>query len=216
MKPVRFILVAVAALGLQACTTLDTATRAVTMDSPVLSTRSVAFAVKDVRVSVPETLSVSEANLFYPHGDIVWRGEPRGDRHAQVAAMFETGMKRGVASMTDAGQAVIIDIQVSRFHALSEKARYSFGGVHNIRFSMTVRDATTGAVILPAREINSDLKGLGGDAAIEAEARGFTEKVQITEHLARVIQLELIRPGTSEQKKTIFSNNSDVAVPSAL
>ncbi|MGO4914978.1 DUF6778 family protein [Pseudogemmobacter sp. W21_MBD1_M6] len=216
MKPLRFILVAVAALGLQACSTVDTATRASTMDSPILSTRSLSFAVKDVRVSVPESLSVSEANLFYPQGDIVWRGEARGDRHAQVAAMFDAGMKRGVASMKNTGQPVIVDIQVARFHALSEKARYSFGGVHNIKFVMTVRDATTGAIILPAREINSDLKGLGGNAAIEAEARGFTEKVQITEHLARVIQLELTRPGTAEQKKTIFSDNSDVAVVNAL
>jgi hypothetical protein len=195
---------------------METATRAAPVDSPILSSRSPAFSVKDIRVSVPETLKVSEANLFYPQGDIVWRGEPRGDRHAQVAGIFKTGMTRGVAEMKNSGQPVIVDIQVERFHALSEKARYSFGGVHNIKFLMTVRDAKSGAIVLPTREVNSDLKGLGGNAAIEAEARGFTEKVQITEHLARVIQMELTRPGTSEQKKTIFSDNSDITRPNAL
>lgn len=35
-----------------------------------------------VRVSVPKTLTVSEAKKLLPNADIVWREDPPGDRHA--------------------------------------------------------------------------------------------------------------------------------------
>jgi hypothetical protein len=31
---------------------------------------------------------VSEENVYAPEAEIVWRGEPEGDRHAQVAQIF--------------------------------------------------------------------------------------------------------------------------------
>ena len=215
MKPFRILLVVAAALGLQACSSVEPATRAAPMSGPVLSTSTAPLSVQGLNVTVPRALKVSEANLFYPHGDIVWRGEPRGDRYQQVATMFEEGMSRGIARMPDAGQPVMVNIEVTRFHALSEKARL-IGGVHNIKFILSAVDATTGAVILPPREIESDLKGLGGNAALEANARGYTEKVQITEHLARVIQMELSRPGSAEQTVTIFSSESDLKLKNAI
>ena len=46
------------------------------------------FSVVDVRVIVPETLKVSEANTYKPRADIVWRGDPYGNRYEQVAAIM--------------------------------------------------------------------------------------------------------------------------------
>ena len=74
-----------------ACGGGDMATRSSSSPVPVLGPSAAAvaldYAVKDVQVTVPEHLKVSEANMYYPIADIVWRGEAPGDRHQQVAAV---------------------------------------------------------------------------------------------------------------------------------
>jgi hypothetical protein len=146
--------------------------------------------VESITVHVPRSLKVSEANRYLPKGDIVWRGDPIGDRYEQVQAVFETALARGTASM-DGALPIALDITVSRFHALTEKARYSTGGIHNINFTLTLRDPVTGLMLAEPRQIRADLVGLGGRAALSAEAMGQTQKVRITDHLAEVIRKEL-------------------------
>ncbi len=146
--------------------------------------------VTDIKITVPRSLTVSEANRYLPKADIVWRGDQIGDRHAQVAAIFDTAITRG-AQMVNGTLPVSLDIKVTRFHALTEKARYSVGGVHNIDFELTLRDPETGAALADTRFVRADLDGFGGQQAINAEARGQTQKVRITNHLAEVIRQEL-------------------------
>lgn len=153
-----------------------------------------AFRVASVRVSVPRTLTVSEANRFYPGGDIVWREDPPGDRHEQVRRIVEAAMLKGVGGLDQTGTPVLLDIGVTRFHALTEKARYTVGGVHAIQFTMQLRDAETGAPLGEPHFVKADFKALGGQAAIRAEQQGLTQKVRITEHLAGVIRTELTDP----------------------
>ncbi len=148
--------------------------------------------VEDIRVSVPKTLKSTESNSYYPRADIVWRGDPVGDRHAQVAAIFKNAFAQGTRDMTGA-TGVIIDVEVIRFHSLSERARYKTGGVHNMVFNLTVRRASTEAALAPTRLIQSDLPALGGLAAVEADRVGQTQKVRVSDHLAHVIQQELAR-----------------------
>lgn len=149
--------------------------------------------VTKINVTVPTELKVSEANRYYPNGDIVWREDPMGNRHAQVAKIVHDAMAVGTSSFTG-HVPVILDIQVSRFHALSEKARYTVGGVHNIVFTMVLRDAQTGAPLAAPRKIETDLEAFGGQQAITAESRGLTQKVRISGHLAEVIRQEMTRP----------------------
>ena len=87
--------------------------------------------VSQINVRVPTSLKVSEANRYYPNGDIVWREDPMGNRHAQVAKIVHDAMTVGTQSFTGPVP-VILDIELVRFHALSEKARYTVGGVHNV------------------------------------------------------------------------------------
>ena len=83
---------------------------------------------------------------------------------------------------------------LQRFHSLTEKARYSVGGVHNIiEFDLTVRRASTGEALAPARRVEADLPALGGTAAIESDRAGQTQKVRVTTFLQSVIQQELSR-----------------------
>ncbi len=49
-------------------------------------------------IDVPRTLLVSEADVYVPLGDIVWHGDPPGDRYAQVAKLFDAGFVAGHGS----------------------------------------------------------------------------------------------------------------------
>ena len=46
-------------------------------------------------------------------------------------------------------------------------------------------------MIVPIRTVKADLDAFGGQQALQAEARGLTQKVRITNHLAEVIRQEL-------------------------
>lgn len=157
------------------------------------------LSITKVNVQVPRTLKVSEANRYLPQGDIVWREDPLGDRHAQVQAIVQAAMEAGVRPL-QGPVAAELDIELLRFHALTEKARYTTGGVHAIAFTMVLRDAATGEALTPVREIEADLTAYGGRRALVAIAEGRTQKVRITSFLAKVIQQEILRPGTRDNR----------------
>lgn len=158
--------------------------------------------VSDVRVVVPDHLKISEANLYYPIADIVWRGDPRGDRRAQIRSMFQTGFVHGTKRF-QGNRPVVLDVEITRFHSLSEKARYTIGGVHNIEFFLTVRDARTGEPVYPRRHIEKELVAYGGAEAMAAEGRGETQKVRVISYLAHVIDQEMrTRPAQQVKKKS--------------
>ena len=160
--------------------------------------------VTSVRVNVPRELKVSEANRYLPQGDIVWREDPRGDRYAQVQTIVQAAMDRGVVGL-DGPVPVVLDVQVRKFHALTEKARYTTGGRHGIIFEMTVRHAETGTILVPLRRVRADLNAFGGQQALMAIAHGQTQKVRITDHLAAVIREELTQPASYEDASAEFS-----------
>ncbi|RPE71773.1 hypothetical protein EDD53_0901 [Pacificibacter maritimus] len=199
-KIVKLIALIGVVAGTTACTTVETASRATPINAPlagVLDTKAIYikpdFKVADINVTVPETLTVSEANSYKPRADIVWRGDAYGNRFEQVKAVMETGLQIGAEKLSGE-QDVILDVELVEFHAQTEKVRYTFGGKHEIVFALTVRDAKTGATVVPTRKIDATFDGLGGIAAVNAEKAGVTQKVRIIERLAEVISLELQKP----------------------
>ncbi|WP_192931146.1 DUF6778 family protein [Gemmobacter serpentinus] len=195
----RVLMFLVAAVGLTACgggiasrnAPLDGTLSVATKQGPTVMVPK--YDVQQVNVTVPEKLRVSEANMYYPLADIVWRGEARGNRHLQVKSILEEGLTRGTAAM-HSGRPVALDVEVTRFHSLTEKTRYTFGGVHSVKFTLSVRDLTTGAIVDGPRHVVADVKGAGGSQAIAEEQMGRTMRVVITEHLAAVIARELSTP----------------------
>lgn len=187
----RVIAASMMALAVSGCATVETATRNAPLEQQTITPAPLSLNVQDVRVSVPASLTVSEANRYYPGGDIVWREDPRGDRHAQVKAIVEAGLREGIAQLPQGGVPVILDVEVTRFHALTEKARYTIGGVHAIQFNMVLRNPETGEAYGEPHFVKADFKALGGQAAIQAESQGATQKYRITKQLAKVIQTEL-------------------------
>ncbi|WP_270733005.1 DUF6778 family protein [Shimia sp. Alg240-R146] len=194
MKHVRLIAAMVLGLSAAACGSVDTATRNAPYENA--PTQAVApapsFQLAGMSVSVPTSLKVSESNRYYPGGDIVWRGDAYGNRYEQVKAIFEDSIALG-GGLAEGEIPVNVFIEVTRFHALTEKTRYSVGGVHSIEFTMTITDPLTGVVLRGPKEIKASLVGYGGEKALQAEARGLTQKYRITQHLARVVLDEMTK-----------------------
>ncbi len=184
----------VLALGASACASVDTASRNAPYDVPSteMAAPAPSYALESFDVLVPTTLKVSEANLYYPPGDIVWRGDAPGDRYQQVKAIFDESVRLGAYPL-DGAMPVRVEIEVTRFHALTEKTRYTVGGVHSIEFIMTIIEPETGTVLRGPKPITASLVAYGGQMAIQAEARGLTQKYRITQHLARVVRDELTK-----------------------
>lgn len=198
MKPFKLFVLAALVLGLSACAKDNEVTRNQPLVTQLLAAApDTTFTVQDVRVSVPDHLTVSEANVYYPSADIVWRGDVYGERHQQVKAIFEEAMTRGVNGLHGA-RPIFIDVEVVRFHSLTERARYTVGGMHSIKFKLTLRDVHTGVVIGEPRMINADLKAYGGKKAVANEHRGITQKVRILAHLAGLIQHAVITQQTDD------------------
>jgi len=208
MKVIRTIGIMGLSLSLAACGGTDLATRNATPDGPTFGFAAIANSVADaagqsgpivmtsqydvtgIEIDVPRSLKVSEANLFFPIADIVWRGEPRGDRYAQVHAIFTDAFGMGTEMMRS-GPKVIVSAKVERFHALTEKTRYTIGGVYNMVYYLTVRSAETGEIIDGPRKVLTDVLASGGSAAIAEEQVGRTQRVVVVEGLRNAIRKEL-------------------------
>lgn len=198
MSRLSLFLILGCALGLSACSTPEPATRGAYVDPSAVSSGAETLVTPDynvvsIKIDVPKSLTVSEANSFFPLADIVWHGDPLGDRKAQVQAIYEEAFAAGTASLKGTEQ-VEVDATITRFHALTPKARYTTGGMHTLHFILTVRDAVTGQVLDGPRPVVADVKASGGMRAMEEEAAGITQKVVIEQRLAEVILAELTAP----------------------
>ncbi|MCA8867555.1 MAG: hypothetical protein KDA67_02810 [Rhodobacteraceae bacterium] len=146
--------------------------------------------IQAVRVNVPDSLTVSEANSYIPSSDIVWREDPYGDRRAQVRAIVTDAVASATTDL-HGQQAVYLDIEMKRFHALSQKARATVGGIHNIQMTLSIVDAATNRPLVEPVPVVIKLKALGGQSAINAEMRGETQKVRIEREIAEVVRARL-------------------------
>ncbi|MEP1538313.1 MAG: DUF6778 family protein [Paracoccaceae bacterium] len=208
MKPLKMLMAVVLGTLVSGCSWVDTNSRAAAKDSaprvlvveetaPVQKASATDFRVEAVRVYVNPDLVVSERNSYYPGVDIVWREDPPGNRYQQVKDIFELAFARGSEGL-DGTRAIELHVDVRRFHALTEKARFTVGGVHAITFALQKRDSVTGEAVGEVKVIRADLKAYGGQSALVAMRLGQTQKVRITDHLADVIRAELTSPNGYE------------------
>lgn len=173
------------ALGLAGCASQTWETRYDQLDRAQTAT----WRVASVEVAVPETLTTSEENSYTPDFDIVWHGEPAGDRRAQAAAIVEEGIRKGAAGLHGKTRVRIV-ATLGQFHAITPKVRERLqnAGVHNIQYSVQVFDARSGAALTQPQTIKAEFPALVGKAGDEADARGLTQRVQIVNQIAAVTQ----------------------------
>lgn len=203
MRPPFFFLILALALGASGCTT-ETTSRGVSdpaslalppASAPASQAAQAArpaagFAIRAVEVEVPRSLRVSEANMLVPLADIVWREDPRGDRHAQVDTLMTAAAREATQDMRR-GTPAVLSLTMRRFHALTERARYTIGGNFAIQFEMRLSDPKTGALLAPPRPVVLDIPAAGGQRAIDEEARGLTQRVVITAGVVKGLRDQL-------------------------
>lgn len=189
-------LIVAAMLGLSACSAPFDVTRNAPFApaTPVAEAPIQNLSVVELRIDVPRTLTVSEANSLKPAADIVWREDPIGDRYTQVEALMRAALAPVMQPRDGAETSVVVAIEVTRFHALTERARYTTGGEHEVEFIVTVADAATGQVLSGPRPVDITFRAHGGQAAIQAEAAGITQRVAITERLQEWARAEFAVP----------------------
>lgn len=142
--------------------------------------------LNNVLVVVPEELTVSHANTFAPNADIVWHGEPFGNRKAQVAAILRDGITQGTSEL-QGKRPVTITATLRQLHAVTPAAvGRAPAAVHNISYTTQVLDAETGEALTEKQLIQADLEAYVGAAAIAAAINGNTQRVRIVNHIARV------------------------------
>lgn len=179
----RVVLVSLLLGALSACTGIVGAN-----DPRMDGTRS--YELRGITFAGLEGLTVSEANNLYPSADIVWRGDPIGDRVQQIGTMFQEAAARNIGTF-GGSQPIIADVVLTRFHGVTERTNYSFGGVHDIRFLLTVRDANSGEVIEPQRRVAVALDAPGGNESVRLDAIGQNQRVRVVDFLTSVLRDEL-------------------------
>lgn len=139
-----------------------------------------------VQVVVPDELTVSNENTYAPNADIVWHGDPAGDRRAQVAKILTEGLTRAAAPLKGP-RGITLHATLGHFHAVTPAAvARSPAAVHNIGYTIQVLDDATGAPLTKMAAIEADLEAYVGAAAVTAAVQGQTQRVRIVDHIATV------------------------------
>ncbi len=199
----RFVLMTLA-LPLAACSGAYQTSFPQQLDAAATRT----WRVSRVEVGVPQSLTVSEEPTYVPLADIVWReDDPNGDRHLQVQRIMHDAIVKGAQGLRG-GVPVILQVTVTRFHALTFEAEFGLpnAGVHNIQFDIQVVSARTGEILTGPVHVQADLPALSGGAMAAARMRGETQKSQITAHVAQTIASWL---GTVGDNRGSFSRLGD-------
>lgn len=179
------VLIVAAALAVSGCSAPPDVARSAPFEAfvPEFDAPPQDWSIAAVEVVVPPSLTVSEANSIKPRADLVWRGDPLGDRHSQVQELMQSALDPVLRPGAGAATPVIVSLNITRFHAISERARATIGGAHEITFLLEVRHAETGAILSGPRLVDLTFRASGGRQAIEEEARGQTQRVVVAERV---------------------------------
>jgi len=184
MKFGKFIFIFAIFGTMTACSTRNTS-----FSDRVNSVESSNWHVHDVQVSVPDTLTTSDVNILRPNVDVIWFGDPPGDRLEQVGVVLSDAIKDAAQSLMPENlhRPVIIEATMMQFHSLTPRARAFVGGIHKVKFTIQVVDQKTGEILAGPSVIQADEFAYGNWKAVRADAEGQTMKVRITNRIVDVV-----------------------------
>ncbi|MEO1549148.1 MAG: DUF6778 family protein [Pseudomonadota bacterium] len=136
---------------------------------------------------VPEELRVStNPNAQFPREEIVWWGDPEGDRREQVRDIMNRSLLAALDTL-DGSKPVDVTVRLSLFHAVTPRARRNvLFAWHDVSYAVDVRDARSGALLASIPKIDADIEAFRGEQAEQAVARGQTQRVRISQRIASV------------------------------
>ncbi|MEO1495154.1 MAG: DUF6778 family protein [Pseudomonadota bacterium] len=174
MRIIRFLVVALGLVGLAACGTPT---------GPVSSNVS-GWSMQDINITFGPEISRTATGTEFS-SNFVWEGDGDGNRKKLVIALFEDAMQDiGREAMTG-NRAVAMNVEVTRFHALTQASRLLCCGEHNIRANLSVTDAGSGEVLAEGEDIYLGRVALGGIPGLVAVAAGRDQRVRIRESIIR-------------------------------
>lgn len=145
--------------------------------------------VHDVQVIVPDTLTTTEVNILRPDVDVIWHGDPQGDRLQQVGVILHDALEVAAETLMPENfhRPVVVKATLIHFHSLTPRARALVGGIHKVKFSIEVVDQRTGEVLAGPAIIEADEFAFGRWEAVKSDAEGQTMKVRISDRIAEVV-----------------------------
>ena len=192
------LFIAASALTLSACVAPRVADTDFTQGVGQAASQVAAWSLGDVQVEISNKLTVTQSpsRRYPPITELVWYGDPPGDRKAQVVALMSDAVRAGAADALVGSQPVTIALNITEFHAMTPRARATELqlGVHEIMFDISVVDAS-GAVIASETGVRADLQAYSGASALQAEQLGQGQKIQIQSRVAQVIRSWLVASG---------------------
>lgn len=145
-----------------------------------------------VEVEIPEDMPVNTNGDIRvpPSNELVWWGDPEGDRKAQVRALLTDAVSAGALDALTGTKPVIFRMKVNQFHAMTPRARATpiQLGVHSLNFDFEIVDAATSQILAAEKDVSADLRAFSGTQAILAEQQGQGQKIRIQTRVAQVVR----------------------------
>ncbi len=191
----RGLVIAASALALSGCIAPRVADTDFSQGHGQTAAQVAAWGLGGVNVQVSDSLTVTQSpsRRYPPITELVWYGDPPGDRKAQVQTLMADAVRAGAADALLGSQPVTIALNITEFHAMTPRARATELqlGVHEIMFDISVIDSS-GAVIASEKGVRADLAAFSGASALQAERLGQGQKIRIQSRVAQVIRAWLV------------------------
>ena len=191
----RGFVVAATALALSGCVAPRVSSTDFTQGHGQTAEQVAAWGLGGVDVQISEKLTVTQSpsRRYPPVTELVWYGDPPGDRKAQVQALMADAVRAGAADALLGAQPVTIALNITEFHAMTPRARATELqlGVHEIMFDISVIDSS-GAIVASENGVRADLEAFSGASALQAEKLGQGQKIRIQSRVAQVIRAWLV------------------------
>lgn len=192
------LVIAASALALGACVAPRVSDTDFTQGVGQTAGQVATWSLGSVQVKISEQLTVTQSpsRRYPPITELVWYGDPPGDRKAQVIALMSDAVRAGAADALVGSQPVNIALNITEFHAMTPRARATELqlGVHEIMFDISVIDGS-GTVLASENGVRADLQAYSGASALQAEQLGQGQKIRIQSRVAQVIRAWLVASG---------------------
>ena len=144
--------------------------------------------VSKINVIMPASLTWSDINTYAPNYDVVWHGDPAGNRIEQVKKIVYDSARTATSGMRGSVP-VIMNLTVQQFHGVTPiSLAEAPAAVYNMQFEAQVVDARNGAALTPPTKIFADAPALVGEEGLRAIQFGPSQKEQVTTHLVAVFK----------------------------